>query len=135
HAETTATGRVFEQPRAMTGCQLHRRLAGGVTAVAGLAVLVGARAYQRRVGRVDDHAVLVIDADLLEPLLTADLLDDLVHHVALVEQHRLPGGVADGVAEHERLALDQPAELALAGPAVDPDESAEDGQRDEPDGD
>ena len=134
-AELAVAALVAEDPGAESGRELRHRTTGVVAAVAGLALLIDARADERAIGRIDDLALLVVDADLLEAVLAADLLDDAMHHLALVEQHRLPGPIADGVGEDQRLAFDQRGELTFVSAAGEPGGSAEDGQRHQADGD
>src|ERR1043166_4123015 len=70
---------------------LVAHVAGGAM----LGFLVDALADFRGKVRVGDHAILAQNAHPLNALLLADVLDDLVDDVRLIQQHRVPRAAGD----------------------------------------
>ncbi len=113
HRERPGAVGAVDDPGPRRRVDLHERLLGGVAEEAGLGVLVDD--LRRGAGRREhDAPLLVEDPDAPDPLLGGDRLHHLVGRLAVVREHRVPGGARDrpgelvGALEHRRLELGRP---------------------------
>ncbi len=102
--------------------------------ITGFFLLVEHLADVGRVGRKDDLAFLVENADLFDAFLTADGVDGVIQHIGLVLEHVVFCAALHGLDNLIRTAFELGNDLVLLGLQVQIGEDANDRHRDAADG-